>query len=284
MNEHPTTTIGLLHPGAMGAAVGASAVAAGAQVLWVSEDRSDASRARAEAAGLQDVHWLNGLVNQSRIILSICPPDAAVEVAVSVRTLGYDRIYVDCNAISPATARHIGEVVEHHGADFVDGGIIGGPPSADRPGATRLYLSGAEAPRVARYLKGGPLDVIVLAAPAGAASALKMAYGAWTKGTSALLAAIEALAIHEGVIDALEQEWAKSQPRLKAQSDGLGGSAAKAWRWVGEMEEIAATFEAAGLPGGFHEASAEVYRRLAQFKDDPTAPGGPELAKHLLRD
>lgn len=284
MNEHPTTTIGLLHPGAMGSAVGASAVAAGAQVLWVSEDRSDASRARAEAAGLQDAHWLNGLVNQSHIILSICPPDAAVEVAESVRMLGYERIYVDCNAISPATARQVGEIVEHIGADFVDGGIIGGPPSADRPGATRLYLSGAEAPRVARYLKGGPLDVIVLDAPAGAASALKMAYAAWTKGTSALLAAIEALAIHEGVMDALEQEWAKSQPQLKAQSDGLGGSAAKAWRWVGEMEEIAATFEAAGLPGGFHEASAEVFRRLAQFKDDPNAPGGPELAKHLLRD
>lgn len=284
MNPHPTTTIGLLHPGAMGSAVGASAVAAGAHVLWVSEDRSAASRARAEAAGFEDVHWLNGLVNQSRIILSICPPESAVEVAESVRMLGYERIYVDCNAISPATSRRIGEIVEQIGADYVDGGIIGGPPSAERPGATRLYLSGAEAPRVARYLRGGPLDVVVLDAPVGAASALKVAYAAWTKGTSALLANIEALALREGVMDALEQEWAKSQPRLLAQADGLGGAAAKAWRWVGEMEEIAATFEADGLPGGFHEASAEVFRRLAHFKDDPDAPGGPELAKHLLRE
>ncbi|MDA0269871.1 MAG: DUF1932 domain-containing protein [Chloroflexi bacterium] len=284
MNPHPTTTIGLLNPGAMGAAVGASAVAAGAQVLWVSEDRSDATYERAKAAGLQDVAWLNALVNQSRIILSICPPHAAMDVAESVRMLGYERIFVDCNAVSPETARKVGEMVGQVGADFVDGGIIGGPPSADRPGATRLYLSGEEAPRVARYLSGGPLDVIVLDAPVGAASALKMAYAGWTKGTSALLAAIEALAIREGVMDALEQEWSKSQPRLMAQSEGLGGAAAKAWRWVGEMEEIAATFESNGLPGGFHEAAAEVYRRMEQFKDDPNAPGGPELAKHLLRD
>ncbi len=284
MNPHPTTTIGLLNPGEMGAAVGASAVAAGAEVLWVSEDRSAATQARAEAAGLQDVHWLNGLVNQSRIILSICPPAAARDVAESVRMLGYERVYVDCNAVSPATTREIGEIVEQIGADFVDGGIIGGPPSADRPSATRLYLSGEEAPRVARYLSGGPLEVVVLDAPAGAASALKMAYGAWTKGTTALLTAIEALAVREGVMDALEQEWARSQPQLQAQSDRLGASAAKAWRWVGEMDEIAATFETDGLPGGFHEASAEVYRRLAHFKDDPDAPGGPELARHLLRD
>jgi hypothetical protein len=124
----------------------------------------------------------------------------------------------------------------------------------------------------------------VLDAPVGAASALKMAYAGWTKGTSALLAAIEALAIREGVMDVLEQEWSKSQPGLMAQSEGLGGAAAKAWRWVGEMEEIAATFESNGLPGGFHEAAAEVYSRMEQFKDDPNAPGGPELAKHLLRD
>lgn len=281
MNPHPTTTIGLLHPGAMGTAVGASAVAAGAHVVWVSEDRSEASRARAEAAGFEDVHWLNGLVNQSRIILSICPPEAAVEVAESVRMVGYERIYVDCNAVSPATSRRIGEIVEHIGADYVDGGIIGGPPSADRPGATRLYLSGAEAPRVARYLTGGPLDVVVLDAPVGAASALKMAYAAWTKGTTALLVTIEALALEEGVHGALLQEWAKSQPDLIARSERLGGAAAKAWRWVGEMQEIAATLEAAGLPAGVPRAAEEVYRALAPFKDDADAPGGAELARYL---
>lgn len=281
-NDHPTTTIGLLHPGSMGAAVGASAVTAGARVLWVSEERSDATCRRAEECGFEDTHWLNGLVNQSEIVLAICPPHAAEEVAEEVTTLGYNRIYVDANAISPETVRRIAERIEETGAAFVDGGIIGGPPW--EPGTTRMYLSGPEAQRVAAALEGGPLEVIALDAPVGAASALKMAYAAWTKGTSALLASIEALALHEGVHDALYQEWEGSQPALIRRSAGLGGAAAKAWRWVGEMEEIASTFESAGLPGGFHQAAAEVYRRLESFKDDPEAPGGPDLARHLLRE
>lgn len=282
MDDEGRITIGVLHPGNMGAAVAASAVASGNHVVWVSEDRSDASIARAERAGLEDVHWLNGLVNQSDVILSICPPHAATEVAEEVRNLGYEGVYVDANAVSPDTVRAIASVVEGVGARFVDGGIIGGPPW--EPGVARLFLSGPEAGRVARHLQKGPLEVIVLDAPIGAASALKMAYAAWTKGTSALLANIEALAIREGVLDALEQEWAGGRERLNERAAGLGGAAAKAWRWVGEMEEIASTFEAAGLPGGFHHAAAEVYRRLEQFKDDPDAPGGADLAKHLLPD
>src|SRR5690606_13363161 len=117
--------------------------------------------------------------------------------------------------------------------DFVDAGIIGGPPW--KPGAARMYLSGREAPRAARMLAGGPLEVVVLDAPVGAASALKMAYAAWTKGTSALLVNIEALALEEGVHGALMQEWARSQPELVERSARLGTAAAKAWRWVGEM-------------------------------------------------
>ncbi len=278
----PADAVGLLHPGQMGSAVGASTVGAGQRVLWVSEGRSDASRARAEADGLEDVHWLNALVNQSDIILSICPPGNAEEVAEDVTTLGFNRIFVDANAISPATTRRIGARIEETGAHFVDGGIIGGPPRA--PGIARLYLSGELAPRVAERLSGGPLEVIALDAPIGAASALKMAYAAWTKGTTAMLAAVEALALHEGVHDALYAEWEHSQPGVTKRSAGTGSAAAKAWRWVAEMEEIAATFEDAGLPDGFHLAAAEVYRRLDHFKDDPTAPGGPELAEHLLRE
>jgi 3-hydroxyisobutyrate dehydrogenase-like beta-hydroxyacid dehydrogenase len=273
-------SIGVLHPGSMGAAVGGSAVAAGRRVVWTSEDRSDATVERAREFGLEDVSWLNGVVNQSDIILSICPPHAALQVAQDVRDLGFQGIYVDANAISPETTRQVGAIVEQVGASFVDGGIVGGPPV--QPGTTRLYLSGEEAPRVARLLDGGPLDVIVLDAPAGAASALKMCYAAWTKGTSALLTDILALASHEQVLEALQQEWAGSQPGMDRRAAALSGAAAKAWRWVAEMEEIAATFEKAGLPGDFHHGAAEVYRRLEQFKDDPNAPGGAELAQHLL--
>jgi hypothetical protein len=112
-----------------------------------------------------------------------------------------------------------------------------------------------------------------------------MAYAAWTKGTSALLADVIALALAEGVHGSLVAEWERSQPGLVQRSErGLSVVAAKAWRFVGEMEEIAATFEANGLPDGFHRAAADVYRRLEQFKDDPNAPGGGDLAKHLLLD
>ena len=276
-DDYGQISIGVVHPGSMGAAVGASIVAAGRRVVWSGEDRSAATHARAEAAGLHDVSWLNAVVNQSDIILSICPPSAALEVAQDVRNLGFQGVFVDANAVSPDTAREGQRIIESVGGEFVDGGIIGGPPT--KSGMTRLYLSGAEAPRVARLIEGGPLDVTVLDAPAGAASALKMAYAAWTKGSSALLADILALAQHEGVLDALEQEW---DGRNDRQAAALSGAAAKAWRWVGEMEEIAATFEAAGLPGDFHRGAAEVYRRLEQFKDDPTAPGGAELARFLL--
>ena len=217
-------TVGLLHPGEMGSAVGASTVAAGARVIWTSEDRSAATRARAEADGLHDVHWLNGLVNQSHVILSICPPAFAEDVAESVTMLGYHRIYVDANAVSPATVRRMSTRIEETGAHFVDGGIIGGPPR--KAGTTRLYLSGEYAPKVATALAGGPLEVCVLDAPVGAASALKMAYAAWTKGTSALLAAVEALAIHEDVLEPLLGEWRRGRTGLEARADDLGGAAA----------------------------------------------------------
>lgn len=279
-DEYGQVSIGIVHPGAMGAAVGASIVSTGRRVVWSGEDRSEATHRRAAAAGLEDVSWLNGVVNQADVILSICPPHAALDVAQEVRDMGFDGVFVDANAVSPGTVREAERILDSTGADFVDGGIVGGPP--EKPGTTRLYLSGEEAPRVKRLISGGPLEVIVLDAPVGAASALKMAYAAWTKGTSALLADILALAAHEGVLEALEEEWRGSQPGMDRRAAALGGAAAKAWRWVGEMEEIAATFEAAGLPGDFHRGAAEIYRRLEQFKDDPDAPGGAELARHLF--
>ncbi len=278
--EPTRSQIGLVHPGQMGAAVGASAVAGGARVMWVSDGRSAASVARAEAAGLEDVGWMNALVNRSELMLSVCPPGAAEEVAEEITNLGFNRIYVDANAIAPATVRRIAERVEETGAHLVDGGIIGAPPQ--QPGDARLYLSGEFAPAAARMLAGGPLEVIVIDGPVGAASALKQAYGAWTKGTSALLASVEALALAEGVHGVLVAEWARSQPALAARSAHLNEAAQKAWRWIAEMEEGAATFAGAGLPPGFSEAAAEVYTRLQRFKDDPDAPSGAALAHYLL--
>jgi 3-hydroxyisobutyrate dehydrogenase-like beta-hydroxyacid dehydrogenase len=188
------------------------------------------------------------------VILSVCPPHAALEVARSVTA--FEGVYVDANAVSPATVREVGDAVA---GSFVDGGIIGPPPR--EPGSTRLYLAGADAEMVAGLFAGTALDARVLAGEPGTASALKMAYAAWTKGTAAMLLAIRELARAEHVEPPLLDEWRLSQPELIERSASAARSAErKGWRWVGEMEEIASTFASAGLPDGFHRAAAEVYR------------------------
>src|SRR5262249_23257181 len=203
-----------------------------------------------------------------------------LDVARQVAGLGFRGSYVDANAIAPATAREVGGVITGAGARFVDGGIIGPPPR--RPGSTRLYLSGDGAVGVARLFAASRLEAIPPAGPATAASALKMAYAAWTKGSHALLMAVRALALHEGVDAALLAEWGRSIPDLPQRSEqAVAANAAKAWRFVGEMEEIARTSGAPGLPGGFPQAAGEVYRRLAGWKDTPTAPSVAEVAKAL---
>jgi len=275
------TTIGVLNPGEMGSVVAACAKQAGARVLWTSEGRREETRRRAAAAGLEDAGSLADLVAASEVILSVCPPEAALDLARSVAAAGFTRTYVDGNAVSPATARAIAGVIEGAGATFVDGGIIGPPPR--KPGTTRLYASGAGAPQVKSLFGDSPLEVIVLDAPAGAASAVKMCYASWTKGTSALILSVRALAAIEGVEDALLGEWRTSQPQLlKRAEDAASGSAPKAWRFVGEMEEIAATFAGAGLPDGFHLAAAEIWRRLSSYKD-AARPSADEVVAALAR-
>jgi 3-hydroxyisobutyrate dehydrogenase-like beta-hydroxyacid dehydrogenase len=250
------TTIGVLHPGEMGAALGARLRDRGHDVWWAGDGRSAATRARAEAAGLGDAGGLDALLGACDVVVSVCPPHAAPDVARAVA--GYRGLFVDANAVSPATAAEIGRVVEDGGARFVDGGIVGPPP--ERAGTTRLYLSGAAAAEVAALLDGTPVEAPVLGADPGTASALKMAYAAWTKGTAAMLLAIRDTARAAGLEDALLAEWERSQPDVPGRLAGAADAAArKGWRWVAEMEEIAATFAAAGAPEGFHRAAAEVF-------------------------
>ena len=276
-------TIGLLHPGEMGSMVGAAARANGLRVLWASDGRGGQTVARAAAAGLEDVKTLAPLVAASQVILSICPPHAAVDLARLVMARSFSGIYVDANAVAPATAREIGKIVTEGGATFVDGGIVGPPPR--NRGTTRLYLSGAEAARMARLFGEGALEAIAIEGGPGAASALKMAYAAYTKGTSALLMGIRALAAQAGVDKALQEEWARSQPGLGNKSESAArDNARKAWRFTGEMAEIAATFEDAGLPGGFFVAAGEIYDRLAAYKDAAEPPSLEEVLKALRGD
>jgi len=253
------TTVGLLHPGEMGAAVGGSLVSVGHEVLWDPAGRSRASTGRALAADLTGVKF-DQLIAKSSVIFSICPPHAALDVARQVAASGYTGTYVDANAISVATAEQVSGVVTAVGATYVDGGIIGPPPAA--LDGTRLYLSGARAAQIRDLFAGTALDARVLDAGLTAASALKMAYAGWTKGTAALILAVRGLAHGAGVEEALLAEWQESQPELAGRSRSAARSAAtKGWRWAGEMEEIAASMAAAGLPGGFHQAAAEIFRR-----------------------
>jgi 3-hydroxyisobutyrate dehydrogenase-like beta-hydroxyacid dehydrogenase len=273
-------TIGILHPGEMGSSVAAAARAGGARVFWASAGRGAATTKRAEADGLEDAGTLARLARESEVIVSVCPPASALDVAREVAALRFGGTFVDGNAIAPATTRRVGDVVTAAGARFVDGGIIG--PPARKAGATRLYLSGPGAAEVAALFTGSLLEAIALDGPVGAASALKMAYGGWNKGQQALLLAIRALAAHEGVDAALVAEWSRSMPDVPARSErAVAANIKKAWRFVGEMEENAAAFEAAGLPAGFHEAAGEIYRRLAGWKDTATPPSMADVAKTL---
>lgn len=260
-------TMGLISPGSMGAAVAASATAAGTEVLWASEGRSVASMERATEAGLRDAGNLQTLCDSVDVLLSICPPHAAAANAAAVAACGFEGVYVDANAISPATARSIEETVGP-AATFVDGGVIGAPPNPSNQ--TRLYLAGEQAPMLAGLLTAGTLEVIVMAGPPPAASALKVAFAAWTKGSSALLLAVRAYAAAESLDEELLLEWSRSLPDLPERTETTAGWVGpRAWRWAGEMDEIAGAFEAAGLPGGFHVAAADICGRLDGLKDQP---------------
>ncbi len=258
-------TIGILHPGDMGISIAAAAQREGKRVLWASEGRSAETRTRAEQHGLQDVGSLAAVCAQCDVLLSVCPPHGAEQLAADVAAAGFRGLYLDANAIAPARAKRMAQALTDAGITMVDGGIIGGP--AWTAGATELVLSGSQAQAVAALFAGSPLATRVLGPEIGSASALKMCYAAFSKGSTALLAAILAAASANGVRDALEAQWAHDDAAMPANTERrIRAAAPKAWRWVGEMHEIADTLRAAGLPGDFHAGAADVYARLAGFK------------------
>ena len=277
-----TKKIGILHPGNMGVSVAASAAAGGNDVTWASEGRSDATCARANEHKLIDAGSLAALCETCSILLSVCPPHASEDVASEVLDLGFRGLFVDANAISPDRTRRIGDRVTAAGATFVDGGIVGGP--AWEPG-TWLYLSGPTeaATEIAALFADGLLETAVIGTEVGKASALKMCYAAYTKGTSALLSAILATAEALDVREDLETQWSREDPEFAERTRRRTRRVtAKAWRFIGEMDEIAATFQSSGLPGGFHEAAAEIYRRMDSLEKAEELPSLDEVLSVLL--
>ena len=274
--------LGVVHPGEMGVSIAAAAKNGGAQVYWASRGRSAATAARAAHAGLEDAQTLEQLCEICEILISVCPPHAAETVAGEILRCNFSGIFVDANAISPQRAVHIGARMEKAGARFVDGGIVG--PPAWQANTTWLYLAGREARKVAACFAAGPLQAVVMGDEAGKASAIKMCYAAWTKGSTALLSAVLATAQQLGVRQLLQEQWQREGRGLLEQAkQQIPKAARKAWRYAPEMEEISATFAAAGLPGEFHAAAAELYRRLAHCKDAAEVPGFDGLLAALCK-
>jgi 3-hydroxyisobutyrate dehydrogenase-like beta-hydroxyacid dehydrogenase len=274
--------IGILHPGSMGIFVAVSAQNSGNTVYWVSEERSLQTHARAEKFNLRETKSLAELVATCSVIVSVCPPDSAEQLASQVAAQSFKGLYIDANAISPQRAIRIGQIMSKNGARFVDGGIIGNPDWESKN--TWLYLSGEHAPEAADLFSSGPIQARAIGDDIGKASALKMCYAGYNKGTTALLSAVLATAQSLGVLDELRDQWTKDASGMAEQAPKRAILVtAKAWRFAGEMDEIADTFREAGLPGEFHRAAAEVYRRLADFKDAKTIPSLVSVLNALIK-
>ncbi|HLO17673.1 MAG TPA: DUF1932 domain-containing protein [Anaerolineales bacterium] len=275
------SNLGILNPGEMGISIAASALNSGHQVYWMSEQRSPKTRARAEQYHLREIDSLFQFCRTCETIISVCPPHSAEEVASSVSEAGFQGTYLDANAISPQRTLKIAQRLEERRIRFVDGGIIGGP--AWTSNETWLYLSGMHANSIASLFSNGPLETQIIGDEIGKASALKMCYAAYTKGTTALLSAILATAESLGVREELYRQWDREDQGFSEQVNRrVKRVTAKAWRFEGEMREIAETLRAADLPAGFHESAAEVYHRMAGFKDAMETPPLEDVLRELL--
>jgi 3-hydroxyisobutyrate dehydrogenase-like beta-hydroxyacid dehydrogenase len=278
-------TVAIMAQGTMGAGVGKRLNERGAAVRTLLSGRSEASASRAKAAGMQPVADERELLSGADYFLSILPPDQALalanRLAPALQSLPVKPVYVDCNAVSPQTAERIAAVIEPTGATFVDGGIIGGPPR-EGYGGPAIYASGPEAERT-EALKNWGLDWRIIDGPIGAASGLKMSYAGITKGTTAIAAAMLLGAARFGCAEALIAELSSSQPdMLKRMRGGIPGMYDKAYRWVGEMEEISDFLEANAPSSAMYQGIARLYEFLAAAEAE-TAAGSSHGDDNAIR-
>jgi len=276
------TVIGIIAQGTMGAGVGRRLRESGAEVRTLLAGRSPASAERARAAGMTAATDERALLEGADFFLSILPPGEAEplarRLAPTLTALGRKPVYVDCNAVSPQTAIRIGEVIAPTGADFVDAGIIGGPP---RPGySPAIYASGPTAGQTA-VLRDWGIDWRVIEGPIGAASGVKMSYAGITKGTTAIAAAMLLGAARFGCAEALIAELSSSQPQMLARMrNSIPGMYDKAYRWVAEMEEISDFLEKNPPSHDMYAGIARLYDFLAAAHAE-TQPG-PDNAIRIL--
>lgn len=269
-------TVAILSPGDMGGAVGRALKENGLDVITCLEGRSERTRSLAEEAGIRDVPSLGRMLVEADITLSIMVPSEAkataqrvADAASSSGVIGF--VYADCNAVSPGTAKEIGKAIDDGGGHFVDGGIIGSPPGKGAA-PPRFYVSG-ERESVMAELDGRGITVKTMGGDAGRASGIKMVYAALTKGTNALYTSTLIAAENLGLTPDLMAELESSQPNIVKGMQGITGLPAKAFRWVGEMEEIADTFEQGGATPLIHRGAADTFRLVA---DSPLGDERPE--------
>ena len=259
-------TVAIISPGDMGHAVGRMLGLHGFEVITCLANRSERTKRLAAEGGIRDYPIMSEMLERADIVLSIVPPglaaQAAAEVAESMSASGFCPPYADCNAVSPETAKAIAKRIAEAGADFIDGGILGPPPSEARNN-TRFYFSGERAELLAE-LDGKGIVVRLLGSGIGRASGIKMCYAALTKGTHALQTAVITLAESLGLAEEVSHEFRTSQ---EASYKQITSSAPRlpivAWRYIDEMKQIAQTFEAAGVTPKFHEGAAAVYSHLS---------------------
>ena len=276
-------TIAILSPGDMGHGVGKALVEHGYEVITCLAGRSRRTRDLAATAGFRDVPSLEDMVLQADLVMSILVPDQAVgvarEVAEAMRAAGTSRPFADCNAVSPGSASEMASIISAAGGDYIDGGIIGGSPA--RGAVPRIYTSGPRADLMDE-LDGKGIAVKNLGPGIGRASGIKMCYASMTKGTNALRVAMLTAAQSLGLYDELIEELAYSQGEaLSAMESGIPGLPANSGRWIGEMEEIAETFDAAGVTPGFHQGAAEIFRLLASTSFADESPEAIDRSRTL---
>ena len=258
--------VGLLSPGEMGKAVARTLITHGMPVLSCLEGRSERTRQRAIDVGIEIVPSYSEFVSRADLMLSILVPAEAQAAATAVAgALGDSGVgnglFIDCNAIAPTTVCSIGETIRAAGARFVDAGIIGPPPT--QQGTTRFYASGADAAEFAALGDYG-LDIRVIGSKIGQASNFKMCYAASTKGRFAIFIELLVAARCAGLYDELIDELRLSQPGVLADMErSLPTIPAKAARWVGEMEEIGATFGDLGMTTSLFAGVADMYRLVS---------------------
>ncbi|MEC9293349.1 MAG: DUF1932 domain-containing protein [Chloroflexota bacterium] len=257
-------TVGVMSPGDLGSGVGGVLAHNGLRVITSLQGRSEASSNRAAEQGIVDVGSLDDLVTASDLILSILVPSEALAFAESVgesivRT-GSQVAFADCNAVSPSTGIKIGEIVTDAGGTFIDAGIIGGSP---RTGATPRFYASGEYAMILAELDGKGIAVPVMNGPVGHASAIKMFYAALTKGTAALYSATLMSAEKFGLLGELLGELQDTQTETLQAMNSVNSISTKAFRWIGEMHEIAETFASVGLPSEIHTGAAKTFQMIA---------------------